>query len=106
MAIGWKFSGQDIPCKMFYKLTLDEKAEFLTLDLLQRRERPGKLFANRNGPFTRAGARLVITAKYKDTMDLLPRVLPVYHSYFKNLKQRELRFKGLTSSIDDDGSHL
>ena len=39
----------DIPCKMFYKLTLDEKAEFLTLDLSQRGGRPGKLFANRNG---------------------------------------------------------
>ena len=71
---------------MFYKLTLHEKDEFLTLDLSPKRGRPKRYSQIEMDPIY-AGSSSVTSAKYKDMMDLLPYIPPIYHSYFKILKQ-------------------
>jgi hypothetical protein len=85
---------------MFYKLTLDEKEEFLTLDLSPKRGKPRRYSQIEMDPLY-ACARPVTAAKYKDMMDMLPYTPPIYHSYFKNLKQNTIS-EDLITPINDD----
>jgi hypothetical protein len=64
LKIQWIRFYYDIPYKMFYKLTLDEKEEFLTLDLSPKRGRPRRYSQIEMDPLY-AGARPVTAAKYR-----------------------------------------
>lgn len=100
LKIQWIRFYHDIPYKMFYKLTLDEKDEFLTLDLSRKRGRPRRYSQIEMDPLY-FGSRPVSSAKYKDMMDLFNYIPPIYHSYFKNLKQTTI-FEDLITPIDDE----
>lgn len=78
--------------KMFHGLTLDEKIEFLTLDLS---ERP-KHYWQVEMDLLYASAQPVAVAKYKEMADSLLHISPIYRSYLKNLKQNDTSKDSIT----------
>ncbi|KYQ50443.1 hypothetical protein ALC60_10456, partial [Trachymyrmex zeteki] len=84
LKICWMRFLRNEPYKIFYKISMDENAEFKILDLLPRRGRPRK-FENIVLIPLYKNIRQISTAKYKDMMDLLRYILPEHHDFFKSL---------------------
>ena len=70
--------------KMFYKTSLDDNSEFKILDLSPKIGRP-RIYENIDLPPLYSTIRPITMEKYKDIMDLLPYIPPIFHKHFTSL---------------------